>query len=126
MEIIYPPLVEESINFHLKERSKEISDKAEMYQLMVERGVISETGEPTPEAIEKGWVKDFYEAEDLSLEDFLTLYPIFNKYDLTDFQLIDGFWEVPVELKETLLKELDSDKFDYDETQQITEYLTDR
>lgn len=126
MEIIYPPLVEESINFHLKERSKEISDKAEMYQLMVERGIISETGEPTPEAIEKGWVKDFYEAEDLSLEDFLTLYPIFNKYDLTDFQLIDGFWEIPVELKETLLKELDSDKFDYDETQQITEYLSDR
>ena len=85
MEIIYPPLVEESINFHLKERSKEISEKADMYCLMVERGIILENGEPTPEAIEKGWVKDFYEAEDLSLEDFLALYPVFNRHDLADF-----------------------------------------
>lgn len=126
MEIIYPPLVEESINFHLKERSKEISEKADMYRLMVERGIILENGEPTPEAIEKGWVKDFYEAEDLSLEDFLALYPVFNRYDLADFQLIDGFWEIPVELKQTLLKELEAGKFDYDDSQQITEYLTDR
>lgn len=126
MEIIYPPLVEDSVNFYRKGRLKKTGVKADMYRLMVEKKIISENGEPTTEALEKGWVKDYYEDEYLSLDEFLNIYPVFNRYDLDDFELIEGFWEVPLEFKDILLIEMKKGKFTYDERQQITEYLADR
>lgn len=125
MEIIYPPLVEESVRYHLKGRNR-ISDKAAMYRTMVEKGIISDNGQPTTYALEQGLVKEFYEEADLSLADFLAIYPVFQQYDLELFQKIDGFWEIPLKLKATLLQDLSTGEFDYDEAIQLKEYLADR
>ena len=38
---------------------------------MVERGIITETGLPTQQAIENGLVKDYYEDQGLSFDEFL-------------------------------------------------------
>ncbi|OJG88509.1 hypothetical protein RV16_GL000251 [Enterococcus saccharolyticus] len=86
-----------------------------MYRSMVEKGIITENGLPTPYTLENGWIKDFYEEENLSFESFLAMYPIFEQYDQELFKLVDGFWEIPVTLKRELLQELDSGNFDYDE-----------
>lgn len=126
MEIIYPPLVEDSLAFHLANQEVSLVDKAEMYSLMVKKGILLETGEPTQEAIEKGWVKDFYEEENLTLEEFLKIYPIFHTFDLDYLQLIDGFWEITLELKEELINRLRADDLTYDEKLQIREYLAER
>ncbi|MGL4643191.1 MAG: hypothetical protein ACRCVH_02665 [Vagococcus fluvialis] len=126
MEIIYPPLVEDSLAFHLANQEVSLVDKAEMYSLMVKKGILLETGEPTQEAIEKGWVKDFYEEENLTLEEFLKIYPIFYTFDLDSLQLIDGFWEITLELKEELINRLRADDLTYDEKLQIREYLAER
>lgn len=122
MKIVYPPLVEQSVTYH----SNEGISKAEMYRSMVEKGIITENGLPTPYALENGWIKDFYEEENLSFESFLAMYPIFEQYDQDLFKLVDGFWEIPVTLKKELLQELASGNFDYDEKIQIEEYLADR
>lgn len=126
MDIIYPPLVEEGIKLQLSERKHELLNKAEMYRLMVDRGIISENGEPTDYAIDQGLVKEYTETSVLSLEEFLELYPIFDRYDLQLLQRIDGFWEIPVSLKELLLQNIKENKFDYDECVQVMEYLEDR
>ncbi|WP_288394957.1 hypothetical protein [uncultured Vagococcus sp.] len=126
MEIIYPPLVEDSLAFHLANQEVSLVDKAEMYSLMVKKGILLETGEPTQEAIEKGWVKDFYEEENLTLEEFLKIYPVFYTFDLDSLQLIDGFWEITLELKEELINRLRADDLTYDEKLQIREYLAER
>lgn len=126
MEIIYPPLVEDSLAFHLANKEVSLVDKAEMYSLMVKKGILLETGEPTQEAIEKGWVKDFYEEENLTLEEFLKIYPVFYTFDLDSLQLIDGFWEITLELKEELINRLRADDLTYDEKLQIREYLAER
>lgn len=126
MEIIYPPLVEDGLAFHLANQEVSLVDKAEMYSLMVKKGILLETGEPTQEAIEKGWVKDFYEEENLTLEEFLKIYPIFHTFALDSLQLIDGFWEITLELKEELINRLRADDLTYDEKLQIREYLAER
>jgi len=126
MNIIYPPLVEESLSYHFSDNKIVLEDKVLMYQSMIEAGVIDEQGFPTKEALEKGWVKDFYEKEQLSFDDFLALYPIFKSYDKRNFYLIDGFWEISHSFKETLIKDIQSEKMGYDDILQITEYLSER
>lgn len=126
MNIIYPPLVEESLSYHFSDNKIVLEDKVLMYQSMIEAGVIDEQGFPTQEALEKGWVKDFYEKEQLSFDDFLALYPIFKSYDKRNFHLIDGFWEISHSFKETLIKDIQSEKMGYDDILQITEYLSER
>ncbi|OTN89075.1 hypothetical protein A5819_001567 [Enterococcus sp. 7E2_DIV0204] len=126
MNIIYPPLVEESIKFQLLEKKQSFISKADTYRFMVENDIITENGEPTDFAIEKGWVKIFDETENLSLENFLKIYPIFEKYDVGLLEKIDGYWEIPIDLKEKLLLEMAEDKFNYDEQVQLTEYLSSR
>ena len=126
MNIIYPPLVEESLSYHFSDNKIVLEDKVLMYQSMIEAGVIDEQGFPTQEALEKGWVKDFYEKENLSFDDFLALYPIFKSYDKRNFHLIDGFWEISHSFKETLIKDIQSEKMEYDDILQITEYLSER
>lgn len=125
MQIIYPPLVEEYFNYQ-RHKTKENLDKSSVYQDMVVAGLITETGMPTKEALEKGMIKDFYEEEDLSFSDFLNLYPVFSDYDTTVFQKIAGFWENTLEFKTALLADLAAKNFDYDEALQIQMYLADR
>lgn len=126
MNIIYPPLVEQSIQFHFPEYQSTELPKAEMYRMMVERGIITENGMPTEYALENGLVKDYYEEENLSFEEFLMIYPYFERYDADLFQNIDGFWEMPLRIKEEILQELSSGNLDYDEKMQVEEYLADR
>lgn len=125
MEIIYPPLVEQGFSYHLKTLGEKL-DKSELYRGMVKQGIITETGSPTQRALDQGLVKDFYEEENLSFAKFIEIYPVFQRFDQELFQLIDGFWEVPVTFKETLQSLLQDDQLDYDEALQIQEYLADR
>ncbi|EGO7791415.1 hypothetical protein FKJ74_003005, partial [Enterococcus faecalis] len=70
MNIIYPPLVEQSFQFY-QDYEQERYDKSELYRIMVMKNIINENGTPTEEALKKGLVKDFYEEYDLSFEEFL-------------------------------------------------------
>ncbi len=56
----------------------------------LEKGIITETGLPTRQAIKDGLVKDYYEDEGLSFDEFLRIYLIFKEYDEALFQCIDG------------------------------------
>ncbi|OTO67588.1 MULTISPECIES: hypothetical protein [unclassified Enterococcus] len=125
MEIIYPPLVEQGVQYYL-ETTKQLLDKSTFYRSMVEKGIITETGLPTQQAIEKGLVKDYYEDKGLSFDEFLKIYPIFEEYDEELFQCIDGYWEIPVDMKENLVSQLESGELPYEDTQQIETYLEDR
>ena len=69
MEIIYPPLVEEGLKYYL-ETTQQSLDKSTFYRSMVERGIITETGLPAQQAIENGLVKDYYEDQGLSFDEF--------------------------------------------------------
>ncbi|EOK55514.1 hypothetical protein [Enterococcus faecalis] len=125
MEILYPPLVEQGLKYYL-ETTKQSLDKSTFYRSMVEKGIITETGLPTQHAIENGLVKDYYEDEGLSFDEFLKIYPVFEEYDEELFQRIDGYWEIPIEMKENLVSQLESGELPYEDTQQIETYLEDR
>lgn len=125
MEIIYPPLVEQSFNYYSQLLDEPIA-KNELYRSMVENEVITETGLPTQKALQQGLVKDFYEAENLSFAEFLSLYSIFESRDPADFQLIDGFWEVPLAVKVELENRLKTGELPYDFALQLAAYLEDR
>lgn len=126
MEIMYPPLVEDSVKFYFQNTQVDLSDKITMYHQMVQRGIIQENGMPTDNVLKLGWVKDFYEESNLSFDAFLQIYPIFKQYEKEQFQLIDGFWEISYSFKEELLKVLESGSLTYDEALQLTEYLSER
>lgn len=125
MEIIYPPLVEEGLKYYL-ETTQQSLDKSTFYRSMVERGIITETGLPTQQAIENGLVKDYYEDQGLTFDEFLRIYPIFEEYDKELFQCIDGYWEIPVDMKENLVSQLESGELNFEDAQQIQAYLEDR
>lgn len=125
MDIIYPPLVEQSFEFYQNSEGKNIS-RSELYRIMVENRIIHENGSPTDEAIKNGFVKDFYEAYDLTFNEFLVLYPVFKNYAPELFEKIDGFWEIPVSLKEELVVQLQIREYSYDEKKQIKAFLEDR
>ncbi|MBO0481049.1 hypothetical protein [Candidatus Enterococcus courvalinii] len=125
MNIIYPPLVEQSFQFYQRKNSGDLS-KTALYRSMVANQIITENGHPTAEAIERGFVRDFYEEQDLSFEEFLAIYPIFTAYETELFQKIDGFWEIPVSLKNELMIQLEQGKFSYDEQVQVEAFLSER
>ena len=54
---------------------------------MVERGIITETGLPTQQAIENGLVKDYYEDQGLSFDEFLRIYPILKSMTRSYFNV---------------------------------------
>jgi len=54
------------------------------------------------------------------------LYPFFKNYDPDYFRKIDGFWEVPVCLKEELILLLNDKDCDYDVRIQIQQFLEER
>ena len=125
MGIIYPPLVEQGVQYYL-ETTKQSLDKSTFYRSMVEKGIITETGWPTQQAIENGLIKDYYEDEGLSFEEFLRIYSIFKEYNEGLFQCIDGYWEIPVNMKENLVSQLESGELTFEDIQQIQMYLEDR
>lgn len=125
MNIIYPPLVEQSFQFYQKNSNEDFS-KTDLYRSMVANQIITENGHPTVEAIGRGFVRDFYEEQNLSFEEFLAIYPIFTTYETELFQKIDGFWEIPVSLKNELMIQLEQGKFNYDEQVQVEQFLSER
>lgn len=125
MEIVYPPLVEQSFQFY-QEKEEQGYSKSELYRSMVANQIIHENGVPTREALEKGLVREFYEEPDLAFEDFLAIYPYFQTYDSSLFQRIDGFWEIPLALKSELLAKVEAGTISYDEKVQIEEFLEER
>lgn len=127
MKILYPPLVEQGIAFYQSEHlGNKLISKAEMYVEMVQHNIITETGLPTAYALENGLVKDFYEEENLTFQEFLNLYPVFADFSEEIFQNIEGFWEIPVSIKNDLIDGLKRHEFTYDEEMQIEAYLSDR
>ena len=116
---------EEGLKYYL-ETTQQSLDKSTFYRSMVERGIITETGLPTQQAIENGLVKDYYEDQGLSFDEFIRIYPIFEEYDKELFQCIDGYWEIPVDMKENLVSQLESGELNFEDAQQIQAYLEDR
>lgn len=124
MRIYYPPLVEQGFSY-FSEEHQELS-RDELYLEMVRNQLITETGMPTNYALENGFIKDFFEEENLSITEFLALYPVFKKYNQDSFKNIDGFWEITIAFKEELKSQLNAGVFNYDERVQLEEYLESR
>ncbi|KRL35336.1 hypothetical protein FD20_GL001495 [Liquorilactobacillus uvarum DSM 19971] len=121
---MYPPLVEQGFHFFSKQNSK--LTKADIYNFLVKNEVITPWGDPTNKALQTGWVEEFDEEQGLSFSQFLTIYPIFSKFKRSSFMNVDGFWEIKVELKEQLLRQLGQNFFDEDEEEQLQEYFSTR
>ena len=60
--------------------------KAEIFQLLYHKGLIGPKGEPTKEALDSGYVKDYTESMDLTYTDFLILYPVFARFSADHFK----------------------------------------
>lgn len=119
MKIIYPPLIEDGYAYF-----KQQTPKAQIYQTMIQQGIIDETGAPAIEALQKDLVKDFDEAENLLFDEFLELYPIFKVLSDLSFKQIEGFWEIPLMAKEQLLALYP--ELNYDHKQQLDMYFLER
>lgn len=126
MNIIYPPLVEEAIQFYCPNQELTFSEKAGIYRELLAKEIILPNGQPTPKALRNGWVKDYYEEEKLSFTEFLELYPLFAAYDEGLFVQVQGFWEIPMEVRTDLLAKLQDPYCSYEEKIQIEAYLSDR
>ncbi|WP_311406796.1 hypothetical protein [Liquorilactobacillus uvarum] len=124
MKIMYPPLVEQGFHFFSKQNPE--LTKADIYNFLVKNEVITPWGDPTNKALQTGWVEKFDEEQDLSFSQFLTIYPIFAKFKRSSFMNVDGFWEIKVELKEQLLRQIGQNFFDEDEEEQLQEYFSTR
>ncbi len=124
MKIIYPPLVEEGYAYCIKNGIE--TTKEAVFLNLVEKNILHENGEPTPQALQNGLVKDFTEPENLSFAEFLALYPVFEKYAPENFQRFDGFWEMNLSLKHAISCDIDDQLLTEDELIQITAYFTDR
>ncbi|MFG5501770.1 hypothetical protein ACFJYO_15370, partial [Enterococcus faecalis] len=72
--IVYPSLVEQSYQF-MCEQGIEVT-KAEVYKMMIQEGLLTETGNPTNEAIRQGLVTEFNQAH-ATLAEFKKEYPVF-------------------------------------------------
>lgn len=124
MEIIYPPLVEQSYQYFQSIQSP--LTKAEVYRLLVEQEVIDAFGNPTNHSLQLGWVREYTEVENASFEEFLMIYPLFRQYDASCFYLLEGFWEMTQALKKELIEQLHRDMFNYEEQCQLEAYFENR
>lgn len=101
MKIKYPKLVEDAFKVasqHGQIDPSKVNDvKSQIYRAMVERGVLSELGEPTQLAVQMGIaggldpVADESHAE-ISLAEFKREWPIYAEFEDSHFLLIDGEW----------------------------------
>lgn len=101
MKIIYPKLVEDA--FVIATQRGQIAPgkandvKSQIYQVMVEKGVLNELGEPTRLAFEMGLVERSEPVSSepnqvVSLADFKRQWPAYSEFKDSHFILIDGEW----------------------------------
>lgn len=124
MEIIYPSLIEEAYRYNKKFDSK--ITKAEIYQHFYQVGLIQENGEPTIEALEKGYVKDYTEDWDITFSEFLSIYPVFKQYNPSHFKMIEHFWEMNRTLQIEILEKWENDEFKEEESIDLTAFFEER
>lgn len=97
MKIIYPKLVEDAFavaNQHGQiAPGKENDVKAQIYQIMVDRGMLDELGEPTQLAVDKGIAGGLGPNSQLnSLAEFKRQFPIYGEFDDSHFKRLNGEW----------------------------------
>lgn len=97
MKIKYPKLVEDAFTVAKQHGKiapgKENDVKARIYQVMVDRGMLNELGEPTQLAVDEGIAGGLGFTNRLgSLEEFKRLWPMYAEFDNSHFMLIDGEW----------------------------------
>ncbi len=120
MEIIYPPLVEQSYQFITQQGI--VVTKAEVYQMMVSEGMLTQTGEPTKKALEQGIVTE-YKQQHRTLKEFKQEYPIFRGYPVKEFTQQAGVWYVSQEVIADIQAILDVNNCDVDTFNQIDMYF---
>lgn len=101
MKIVYPKLVEDAFKVasqHGQIDPRRVNDvKSQIYRIMVDRGVLSELGEPTQLAVQMGIAGGLDPVADknhteLSLSEFKRQWPMYGEFDDSHFLLIDGEW----------------------------------
>mgnify|MGYP004723125667 CR=1 FL=1 len=122
MNIIYPPLVEQCYDMFFK-YNDEVS-KTEVYQFLINNQFINNNGSPTQMAIDNQWIQEYVEDQNLSFDEFLLVYPVFQKFNRNAFKLKNGFWEITPLLKEYLKQFKHSRLFNYQEQIQVQAFLS--
>ena len=120
MKIIYPPLVEQAYNW-MKGLGMNVT-KAEVYQVQVKEGFLTETGEPTQKALDEALVKS-YQQKHSRLIDFKQEYPVFVEYPTSEFTQQDGIWYVSQKILDHISEWVEQDILDFDQSQQIVAYM---
>jgi hypothetical protein len=123
MNIIYPPLVEQ-MHEMLKKQGIE-KPITQVYKEMIEHKMITETGEPTEEALNNGYAK-MYQQKHNRLIDFKKEYPIFMSYPKDEFTQQAGIWYVSQRILSDVEEKMNNDRFGCDEMQQISVYMSYR
>ena len=120
MEIVYPPLVEQSYQF-ITQQGISVT-KADVYQMMVTEGMLTQTGDPTKKALEQGIVTE-YKQQHRTLKEFKREYPIFRGYPVKEFTQQDGVWYVSQDVIADIQSILDANNCDIDTLNQIDMYF---
>lgn len=120
MKIVYPPLVEQSYQF-ITQQGISVT-KADVYQMMVSEGMLTQTGDPTKKALELGIVTE-YKQQHRTLKEFKQEYPIFRGYPVKEFTQQDGVWYVSQDVIEDIQSILDANNCDIDTLNQIDMYF---
>lgn len=120
MKVIYPPLVEQSYQFITQQGIK--VTKAEVYQMMVSEGMLTQTGKPTKKALKQGIITE-YKQQHHNLKEFKQEYPIFKNYPRQEFTQQDGVWYVSQDVIADIQAILDTNNCDIDTFNQIDMYF---
>ncbi|MFT8423959.1 MAG: hypothetical protein ABF682_11355 [Liquorilactobacillus sp.] len=126
MKVIYPALVEQAIEELAAGQNVTLDYKAQVYQALIKDKIIDEFGLPTEYALKQGYVESITEKPDLEWDEFLSIYPIFEKCERAEFERINGFWEVTVDLQRKLMSNIFQAKLTNIEKAQIQEFLLGR
>lgn len=100
MRVLYPRLVEEAYRYIAKDepavKNAPNAVKAEIYNKMVNDGVIDENGEPTQECVDRGFVDNNSDSEyePDTLAEFKAMYPCYKEYDDSHFSHTDQGWVI--------------------------------
>ncbi|AKP63731.1 prophage Lp4 protein 12 [Levilactobacillus koreensis JCM 16448] len=101
MKIVYPSLVEDAYNIAAQEGTiipgKENDVKAQIYRIMVQKGMLNEDGSPTQKAIDKGFVASFSQNEHGEYEPdtvagLKRMYPMYEGYSDDHFIQTENGW----------------------------------
>ncbi|WP_125573929.1 hypothetical protein [Levilactobacillus huananensis] len=97
MKIKYPKLVEDAFTVAKQHGKiapgKENDVKARIYQVMFDRGMLNELGEPTQLAVDKGIADGLGpNTQSDSLVEFKRQFPIYREFDDSHFKRLNGEW----------------------------------